>query len=478
MGWRWLCCWLLFAGPLSAASNWMRSDWGPFYADWTDVHGNEHRKILGPVLEKIETPEGWRFSAVRPFTVGWNNEGDGFQRREILWPVARSTRNDNAFSWRFLLTFSTDWDVTDPESRARLWVLPFWFSGRDKDGQSYRALFPLGGSIREFMFWDEVRFFLFPLRVESRARNNRASSWLWPLISRTEGPRVDRFRIFPLYGYSEIEGLSRKIFVLWPFWTQARFDHPKSNGRGWMLFPIAGHLELTDQESWWILPPFFRLAVGEEQNRLFGPWPFLQRESGQTQKFYLWPLFGSKTIGNTTREFLIWPLGFRERIQAPTHETRRMWFVPFYQYFRTTPVAGAAVEDFQYRKIWPIYSHLRREQGQVQRTVFPDLNPFRRGPIDRNYAPFWQIYTREQVHDAVDTEILWGLWRSGSRGEHSRHRSLFPLVSWGKEEHGGGFSLLKGLLSRERRGDEKQWRVLYLFKFGVKEFSSKTQPTP
>jgi len=463
----------LFAGLLCLAACGLPAqvpvfqDWGPFYSRRIDTQGHERTRALGPVYEHTVTPEGWSLRAARPFFIRWNHDGDGFLRREVLWPLAQTSRLGDQRSWRVLLTYGTNWDVNDPESRYRLWVLPFYFQGRDTHGESYRALFPVGGRLHEFLFWDEIEFYLFPIHLRSRVKQIEARSWFWPVYSRTEGPGIRRFRIFPFYGFAEREGMGRKQFLFWPIWTSVRYERPKETGSGWILFPLTGHLKLENQESWWILPPFFRYHTGGEKSRFFGPWPFVQISTGAVEKRYFWPVYGTKTIGNTQKDFFLWPIVWRDRTRTAEENKSRHFVVPFYQDFR---VADAEKDETQTRhtKVWPLYSHSYRAEGPVRRTVFPDLNPFRAGPIERNFAPFWQLYVREQVGEDVDTEIFWGLYRSAQRGE-DRYRSLFPLYQSARSEGRREWNLLKGLVGYERVGEKKSWRVLYLLRFGDRE---------
>lgn len=446
-------------------------DWGPFYSTWTDVHGNQRTRYLGPVGEHMRTPGEDTLHAVRPFYFSWFEADRNFRQTESLWPVWVRRSYEDSVYWRFLLTFFKDWDVEDSTSRWRLWSLPFYFQGRDKDGESYVALFPLAGRIHEFVFWDRIHFALFPLYMKSQLNEIETLSYLWPVYSRTVGPGVDRFRVFPFYGYSDMEEVGRKTFILWPFWNQVRYTLPQSQGKGWILFPLLGHLKLTDQETWWFLPPIFRYSIGEEQNRLYGPWPIVQRGEGDVDKFYIFPLYGRKQQAGVDRRFILWPIGRHEKSEQETG-TKTKWFVvPFVQRFKETPseAMGGGAQSSSYLKIWPLFSHLSKEGGDIRRTAFLDLNPVRGGPVERNYAPFWQLYVREQVRDEVDIEILWGFYRYAARGDDYRYRSLFPLVSWSREEDGGHFSFLKGLLGRRRQGGKSTWQVLYLFKIGDKE---------
>lgn len=409
--------------------------------------------------------------AVRPFYFSWWEADRGYRQSEALWPIWVRRSSEDSVYWRFLLTFFWDWDIKNSHSRWRFWSLPFYFQGRDKEGESYVALFPLAGRIHEFFLWDRIDFTLFPLYVRSRLKEIEATSYLWPFYSRTSGPGIERFRIFPFYGYSEMENVGRKTFILWPFWNQVHYTLPKSQGSGWILFPLLGHLNLTDQESWWFLPPVFRYSIGEEQNRLYGPWPIIQKEEGKVEKLYIFPLYGRKRQAGVDRRFLLWPIGHYEKSEQATGVKTKLFVVPFVQRFRDVPSekVGGPAQSSSYTKIWPLFSHLSKEDGDIRRTALLDLNPLRGGPIERNYAPFWQIYVRSQVHDRVDTEILWGLYRSAARGEAYRYRSLFPFVSWSRGEDEGHVSFFKGLLGRHREGEKSVWQVLYLFKFGDKE---------
>ncbi len=463
---------------LQAAEPAIVHDWGPFFAQWTDVHDNERSTILGPVRDEVTTPEGWHFQSWRPLWVNWNHEGDTVNRYEAVWPLWTMKRRGNQRTWRFILNFGTNWDIYDPNSRWRLWIMPFFFQGRDIHGEDYMALFPLWGTIREFFFWDSIQFRFWPIYTQSKMNENTATTWFWPILSRTKGPHIDRFRVFPLYGYSEHHRVGRKTFIMWPFWTSVRYTAPAGFGGGWILFPITGHVKLANQETFWFLPPIFRITKGEEQTRFFGPWPIVQQGKGQVDKFYLFPLFGSKTIGSVEKNFFLWPLFTGDHIEGSLSTKRRSFILGFlYQYFRETPhnFETHPELDSTWTKVWPFFTHLTKEQGRIQKTVIPEFNVMRDGPIERNYAPFWQLYVREQVGEDVDTRILWGLWRSASRGEEYKYRSLFPLVSWSREEDGGHWSIGKGLISRRVEDGKKSWRLLYLFRFGHKE-ESDAQP--
>ena len=87
------------------------------------------------------------------------------------------------------------------------------------------------------------------------------------------------------------------------------------------------------------------------------------------------------------------------------------------------------------------------------------------GSIDKNYAPLWTLYCRSRQDDAVEHDLLWGLFRSRS-APLKQEVSLFPLVSYRRsrenEDDIREWSLLKGLLGYSRHGNSRQYRFLFV----------------
>ena len=84
--------------------------------------------------------------------------------------------------------------------------------------------------------------------------------------------------------------------------------------------------------------------------------------------------------------------------------------------------------------------------------------------MEREYTPFWTLYTHITAGDNADDEFLWGLIRRQRRGTESNRFPLFPLVEWGHDQSGVGTSewnLLKGLIGYERDGTNTTVRLLW-----------------
>jgi hypothetical protein len=415
---------------------------------------------LPPFYSNIQTNEG-SFFAVRPFYSHTTVE-EG-EIKDYLWPVySRKSFKDEETSRALIFWFTHRFDASEESPRQRRWLLPFYFQGRDANDENYFALFPLGGTIHDFLGRDRLSFVLFPIYGTGQINDVKTTNVLWPIVSSTRGGGVRRDRIFPLYGKSELEGKYEKEFILWPFWTSAKYFYPGDSGNVWILFPLVGRAEMEKEQTLWLIPPFFRFTRGEEQNRTFCPWPFIQKVNGKKQdKFYIWPLWGTKHYkesGNST-SFMLWPLFWSKKDeQAHVEKTYRM-ALPFFFSERSVLREENVPEEEQsvvsnYWKIWPLMSWQR--EGETSRFRLLDLWPLKNSaPIERNWAPLWTLYKRTSEQGTVRKDLLWFVW-------HSEHEVETPDKETGDKE----WSLLKGLLSYKKEAGKRQVRLLYFIHFG------------
>ncbi len=444
-------------------------DWGPLASRLKAPTGETRLRVLGPVYERTTGAEGHTLTAVRPLYSRTTAPANEFSSQEWLWPVAQRRVLENASSWRILLAYGINRDITDPASPYRVMVLPIYFQGRNAAGRRHLAVFPLGGRIHDLFGRDEIDFALFPLWARSRMKDQRSTTVLWPIYSRTVGEGIYRFRIFPFYGTSHRDGAYDKKFVLWPFWSQAAFHYPKSSGKGYVLFPFYGKLRLTDQRSTMFLPPLIRFHKGERINSTLAPWPFVQIRSGEQEKFYLWPLYGHRRTLSVESSFQLWPIFRQEAINRPKTVVRRNWAMPFW--FQEVERTRAFEPDQKtevvgrYTLVWPLFSY--RREGEWRRWRALELWPKRNTqPVERNWSPWWTVYDRVKGPDAHETTVLWGLYRSRHREDMYRDFSIFPLYEKTSDlqECESGWKLLKGLVGFERSPDRRTLRLLYFLR--------------
>ncbi len=406
-------------------------DGDPLYADI--AQGDETFYAWRPFYSSSTEPERWR--------------------KDYLWPLyTRKGFKDEQYS-RFLF-FGYHSDFNEEDDRHRNWIIPFWFSGTSAEGEDYWALFPLYGNIYEFLSRDKIHFTLFPLWYTSEINEVRQWTVLWPLISKAEGDKVDRFRVLPFYAHNELQGEFRKTYILYPFYSSVEYTNDRNPGSGFILFPFYGRIDTERSDNYWVLPPFFRYMGSKNQWIIHAPWPFVQLADGEMEKRIFWPFYGKKSLGTLTRQYWLWPLIWASSTDYASHEQHRRRFLPFVYHQSDVMVkdtAGHAAGDAisVYWKIWPLMSYDRIGDQSRFRTL--ELWPLRSTPgIERNWAPWWTLYRRVDDHGEIGHHLLWGLYRQVRR------------------ETGFEWSLLKGLAGYKKEHNDRRYRFLFMW-FGADE---------
>lgn len=451
-------------------------DFGPLAASRSDVDGGHTRTALGPFIAQVDSPRGDHYRGVRPFYTRTESYDGQRVVQDGLWPLATAKQLDEEFSWRLLLAMYHNFDSTNPEGRYSFWFLPLYYQGRDAQGDGYVGLFPLGGSIHEFLGRDEINFALFPLWLNTRINDIESNTWLWPIFSRTVGDDIYRWRVFPLYGYSKFRDDWEKSFVLWPLYTRAKFYYEDTQGGGFILFPLFGHMKLTDQENWWLIPPLFHYTTSERQNLIYAPWPFITIARGEKDKTYVWPLWGSYRDTSERGSFFLWPFGSTRHQDEVGHRSHMFRIMPFLDLRSVKAVEeqdGMKIETeavARYSQLWPLGNYMR--QDDLKRFRLLDLWPFKdRAPIERNWTPLWTLYQQTWGEEGAEASLLWGLYRYERRTDERKYQSLFPVFDYERDakQQKMSWNLLKGLVGYESGAGGGRVRLLYFLKFGHKE---------
>lgn len=414
-----------------SVSTFAQIDGDPLYANISE--SNETFYAWRPFYSSSTEPERWR--------------------KDYLWPLYTRKGFKEQQYGRFLF-FGYNNDFSADDDRHRNWIIPFWFSGTSAEGEDYWALFPIYGNIDEFLGRDKVHFTLFPFWYTSEI--NEVSQWtvLWPLISKAEGEKVDRFRVLPFYGRNELEGEFKKKYVLWPIYSSVEYTNERNPGGGFILVPIFGKIDTEHSDNYWVIPPFFRYMGSENQWIVHAPWPFVQLADGEMKKRIFWPFYGKKSLGTLTRQYWIWPFLWNNKTEYGAHEQRRRRIVPFVH--AQVDVMTKDTREHQegdvigrYWKIWPLMSWDRIGDQSRFRTL--ELWPMRNTPgIERNWAPWWTLYKRVDDKGEIGHHVLWGIYRQE------------------KNEDQFEWSLLKGLAGYKKENDQRRYRILFMW-FGGNE---------
>lgn len=458
---------------------------------------------VGPFLESQRTRTGETLFAIRPFYSRETSATNAPVRRvnqDYLWPVGRSVSNDERYSWRFLCFYGSGGDADEPVAEEdepyRFRLFPIYFSGRTREGEEYRAVFPFGGTIRGFLLSDEIEFRLFPFYARARRSDVEMKTVCWPFYLTRHGENVDQFRLWPFYGnrvHRQRGQTDENAFLLWPFWTSASTHGEAVNGEGFILFPIYGHSRFERAkrgtlESWSVLPPLFSYAKGDDgYRRLHAPWPIIrQLDQDDLRARHVWPLFGTVTNANSRRAYALWPLfSVHSGSNAFCSISSTHMPVPFYyratrEFHLTAPNAtnGAPAKARRqtYTRVWPLFSHRLNEGGTFTR--FPELSLWSTSEaLERNWAPLWSLYTRR--HRTLDGrtghDVLWGFFTREYGPDYSA-TALWPFFSRKREGDSWRWNILGGLIGRSGDGNDSSWRFLWFLGGGSDEDDDRTAP--
>ena len=457
----------------------------------------------GPFYEHVETAAGGARSSYRPLLHTRIDAPDGGRAREVLWPVYVDRLQDGRFNWRFLIVWGRDADVDDPGSPWYLWAFPLWFQGRGKTDEDYAALFPIAGTMRDFLTYDKFRFVLWPIWSEAERNGVHSTYWFWPIFSRSEGKGHHNLRVFPFWGHVRKDGEWDRRFILWPIWNEAEyFRRGEPDGHSWALIPVYGHTDRPSVEAWHVVPPLFKVARGrgrfEGDREILAPWPFVRiADVRGTHKRHFYPFYATTWTTNSSTTHVLWPF-WRHDHDVSRAAVRDDWsLAPLFHrsVVRRPPGDGdAAASDTaaevsgeggdpvrSYTRLWPLFSHVDEEGGSFFRLL--DFSLHRRiGSLERNLLQMPVVYThgRDPATGLREDELLWGFFRWRRDDSATRQFQVWPLFRRERpdplpEDAGdeaplpsqADWSIGCGLLGRETDAEsgERLTRLLWFLRF-------------
>lgn len=415
-------------------------------APGSDVH-------LAPVWSRTHAADGKRDVELAAGLYRHRSD-DGFLEELTLGPLYSLDRERNG-DWRARFLVPLGLAHAKGEER-RYWLLPLasfekrytgegedtnWsflslvgLIGRGGDSRPSRfGWFPFFVRFDDFLIWDELTAFLFPLYVRSKVKERVSNHFLFPIFSVTHGPNDSGFRIWPLYGRATKEGRYDRRFLLWPFLHQQRNflggggEEPETM---FMFWPFYGNSQRGTFQATTVLWPLF----GYSQDSRSDFWAFdafwifvrLQRGPGELERTRFWPVYGFLSIPGLRYTTFLWPLGHYYVEDNDDFEKSTVWFFPLWQSQNQTDKDTG--ELYRWRKLWPLLQF--EADGERQVGSFPAVDPFPPNQLfDRHYAWATKLWEWENGGGGTRRERSWGgLWRRERTPVEDR-RSLAGLWS-------------------------------------------------
>lgn len=453
----------------------------------------------GPFLfrKPAADQDGNTASGFRPFWVQLHDARGEFRAGHFLYPVFSYTVDENTYKWS-LLELVRRWDrrpSADPASsvfdqRGEFEIFPLWFSRQSGDPElSYRALFPIHGTIKHKLFFERLSWTLFPLYVENEKRGAITTFAPWPIVRIHRGTSRG-WGVWPLYDHIERPGISDATYILWPFgYNVTRQPHPddppatpprrdvgvlpfyaRSTGPGYVnqdyAWPFFGYTERTSPQRY-------------SERRYF--WPFLVQGRGDARYVSRYaPFYTHSNSKGVDKQWFMWPLVRHAAWSDEGVDRARTQFLFFLFWHEKQRAAGRTNSpSAELTHAWPLVSHWDNGAGRRQWQFPSPLEVFfpHNDRIRHAWSPLFALARHDQrAPGDTRTSLLWNAVTWEQRVAENRSEfHLGPLLSVARQAGEKRIAIGNGLFGFKRDAD-RRWRMFWL-DFPAKTVSTTTPAT-
>lgn len=472
--------WIAFAW--FAPNGWTQSPTkaGPLWASAPLVlEDGQQVQAFGPIWE-VESREDQDKWALRPFLSHRFNRAEDHDQWHVLYPLI--THNRFGTEWRTQILQWINWgggEDSQDGAETKQTIFPLYFRKKSPNPEeSYWALIPIYGTLKNRLFKKEIHVVFFPLYARTERGDATTHNFLYPFFHLRRGEHLRGFQIFPLLGIERKESQRRidhwgepvvdpghfKAQAAWPLlFYENRGLGTEAPERERIVFPIFRSLRSPDRDATTVLWPFFNHIVdrekGYEEWQL--PWPFLVFANGEGKTVRrVFPFFSVARNETHRSSFFLWPLFKRNRVVDPPLDRQRDRI--FFSLFSNTRLTNTQTGATQVRRsIWPLFTTVRDDQGRSRTSALSIMEPL--FPTDRdlawNYSALWTLWKSERnpVTDQARQSALWNLYERERQQESRRTSFLF------------------GLFQRERNETGTSTRIFYLPKIENEGFTPSTK---
>lgn len=412
---------------------------GPLF--YSEQKGPEHTWALPPLYSDLKDPS--------------------LQRREIdfAYPVLTYRRYGAEYRWQFfqLIAFAGQ-ENWDEQKAKRTTLFPFYFRQRSQEpGESYMAVAPFYGHLRNRLFRDDIFFVMFPIYSETRKADIVTDNYVYPFFDIRHGDGLKGWQLWPFYGqehkdvttrtngFGDVETVAGhdSHFVLWPIYLKQTAgigtDNPE---RSTAVLPIYSISRSQKRDVTTVIWPFFSHITDRDKKytEWQTPWPLIvfARGEGKTTS-RVWPFFSEAHNQYLESDWYMWPIYKYNRVHSdPLDRSRRR--ILFFLYSDTIQ-KNTETGDYQRRRdFWPFYTHRHDYNGNTRLQIFAPLEPIlpTSKSVDRDYSPVWSVWRSEHnaKTGATFQSLLWNLYRHQTTKESKKCSLLFGLFQYQSSTEG------------------------------------------
>lgn len=422
----------------------------PAYVGQADGAGRVQSWMgLGPFLFSQPLAPAQRVAGFRPFYVTRRDLAGGESGMTVLYPLFYLRRYGPNYEWSILDLINhfgrRNGESVRPATQEEDFdVWPFYFSSVTPDPQSsYRALWPVGGTLLHRFSRDRIDFVLWPLYLRTEKDGAVTTSTPWPIFATTHGA-AQGWTLWPLYGEVDRPGAYHREFYLWPLgWNntiQPAPDAPAGTAprreTGFLPFYTSDRGPDVVTENYFY--PFFgttdRTAPFRDHvTRYF--WPFLVQGRGDGRYINRWgPFYTHSIIKGYDKTWVIWPLWRQAHWEEEgVAQTKTQLYYFIYWSLEQRSLAHPAAAPARKLHVWPLLSFWDNGAGRRQWQAPSPLEVFfpHNDDVRASWTPFFSLIRHDQsAPGETRTSLLWDgiTWEHSAARQHSEFH-LGPLLA-------------------------------------------------
>ncbi|MFA5257670.1 MAG: hypothetical protein WC360_05915, partial [Opitutales bacterium] len=318
---RILCAAIISALPLYAypATGAGPDNYAPFWTDSPpDAALPQRNRAAGPFYEH-DLFDDTEITALRPLLVNSQNSATDTEWTSSLYPLFTRREYPGGSRWNVfeLLVGSKAVSPTgNTISSLDLWPV-FWHYDTGVSAESYDAVFPIAGTLRNRLFFKRIDWFAFPVFLRLEQPGHVDTCVLWPVFRRRDGVDESGWALWPLYGHFEGVGKYDNTFAIWPIFYDNYRKQSVALGGGQMHqfgvlpFYASETAPGLKSESWvW---PFFGYTTENAPRKNYDEirylYPFWVKGQGEEKSVNRWlPFYAHETKPDYAKTWYAWPL--------------------------------------------------------------------------------------------------------------------------------------------------------------------------
>lgn len=464
----------LTSAPLFSALALDTINLGPlFYMEKDEETGEKKVDALGPFVsyEKKADESGYGF---RPIFYSFRDDRKDRTSFDFLYPLStyRTFEEDTKFQALAYIFFYKS-DLQENGYREREYTLfPFVFARHAEDpDRSFFAVFPVYGNMKNKYGKDRIKFFLFPLFLQTENYGVKNSNLIWPFIGYYSGNGAKGGRLWPIYGQKTVGDSLRDEFALWPIYMKRDREFYGAQISSLAILPFYYGLDMPGRKQRTYGWPFFTYIDNTNRNfkRYDMPWPFVTFSRGDVNTNRIFPLFSVKKEEDFESGYALWPLYSWRSHKLDDYEIKKRAIAYFlYKDVQNIPrVEGG--RDSRAINLWPLFTYRRLPDGTAYFNFISPLETFLQdnAPRERNWRPIWTLFRWDKDEEGNHvSSFLWNTFRTEStkKGVKVELRPIIPVISYENTDEKDKFHILGGLFgySKDKENNKKTLKFLFI----------------